>query len=188
MGIPATAPTGGYGREPLQRRSPVRGEHLAEWMSQHSNLTPAQQQQALEREPGFATLPQQTQQRYLNRLAQLNALNPVQRQRRLANIEAMERLSPEQRADVRGVLGQLGSLPPDQRMMVAHTFNALRALPPEQRGQALSSGRFGPPLNDAQRSVMSNLLRVEPMLPPAPRGLRNGGEQQPMPPMQQPIR
>ncbi len=54
-----------------------RGEHLADWMNQHRNLTPQQQQQALEHEPGFNQLPQQTQQRMRNRLAQLNAMPPA---------------------------------------------------------------------------------------------------------------
>ena len=40
-------------------------------MSQHRNLSPQQQQQALDREPGFRDLPQETQQRMHNRLAQL---------------------------------------------------------------------------------------------------------------------
>lgn len=142
------------------------GEHLAEWMNQHSSLTPQQQQQALEREPGFHQLPTQTQQRVRDRLAQLDAMPPERRQRIIARTEAMERLNPDQRAEVRGALGQLGSLPLEQRHQVAHTFRALRDLPAEQRVQAYNSGRFGPPLNDAQRTVLMNLLRVEPMLPP----------------------
>ena len=142
-----------------------RGEHLAEWMNQHSSLTPQQQQQALEREPGFRELPQPTQQRMRERLAQLDAMTPEQRQRLLARNEAMERLSPDQRAEVRGAMSQLGDLPQDQRHTVARTFRALRDLPPEQRIQAFSSGRYGQ-LNDNQRTVLFNLLRVEPMLPP----------------------
>ena len=174
-GLPATAPTGTpYARFPGTRepeqRSPAahgpRGEHLAQWMSQHSNLTPEQQQSALGHEPGFSTLPVETQQRMRDRLTQLNAMNPARRQRLLDRNEAMERLSPAQRGEVRGALAQLGSLPADQRMVVARTFRSLRDLPPEQRMAALNSGRFGQPLNDAQRAVMYNLLRVEPMLPP----------------------
>lgn len=170
--LPATRSTGGYrlqtgpGAAPIERRSPARGEHLAEWMNQHSNLTPEQQQQALQREPGFKSLPPQTQQRYLNRLAQLNAMNPQRRERVLQLNEWMEHLAPQQRADVRGAMGQLGSLPPDQRTVVARTFGALRGLPPQQRIPALNSGRFGPPMNDAQRAALYNLLRVEPLLPP----------------------
>lgn len=147
------------------RRGP-RGEHLAEWMNHHNNLTLQQQQQALEREPGFHDLPQSTQQRMRDRLAQLDAMNPQRRQRLLARNEALERLTPDQRADVRGALQQLGSLPPEQRRTVAHTFRQLRDLPPEQRISAYGSGRFGAPLNEEQRTVLFHLLRVEPMLPP----------------------
>ena len=169
---PAASPAPGYTgaqMSPNERRTPSplpRGEHLAQWMSLHSNLTPEQQQQALGNEPGFDKLPAETQQRYRDRLAQLDALNPEKRQRFLAHTEAMERLSPDQRAEVRAAMGQLGALPTEERRVVARTFRALRDLPPEQRLSALNSGRFGPPMDGAQRAVILNLLRVEPMLPP----------------------
>jgi hypothetical protein len=143
-----------------------RGEHLAEWMNQHRDLTPQQQQQALQREPGFSSLSAQTQQRMRERLAQLDAMSPDQRQRLLARNEALERLTPDQRAQFRGAMAQLGSLPEDQRKAVAHTFHALRDLPPEQRISAYATGRYGPPLNDTERAVLFNLLRVEPLMPP----------------------
>lgn len=168
---------------PIERRSPqprplgnqhssedhrgARGEHLAEWMNQHSNLTPQEQQQALQHEPGFGQLPRTTQQRMLDRLAQLDAMNPRQRQRVLARTESMEKLNPDQRAEVRGAMSQLGSLPVEDRRAVARTFRALRELPPEQRVQAYASGQYGPALSDTQRTVLFDLLRVEPMLPPA---------------------
>ncbi len=154
----------------------MRGEHLAEWMNQHSSLTPQQQQQALEHEPGFQELPRNTQQRMLDRLSQLDAMNPRQRQRVLARTEVMERLNPGQRAEVRSAMAQLGSLPVNDRRAVAQTFRALRELPAEQRIQAYASGRYGAPLNDTQRTVLFHLLQVEPMLPPpaAPSGVLPG--------------
>jgi hypothetical protein len=139
-----------------------KGEHLAEWMNQHSNLTPQQQQQALDREPGFNGLPAQTQQRMRDRLTQLNAMTPEQRQRVLKNNEHMETLTPDQRGQVRGAMEQLGALPQDQRRVVARSFRELRDLPPDQRIAAMS--RL--PLNDAQRATLGNLIRVEPLLPP----------------------
>jgi hypothetical protein len=139
-----------------------RGEHLAEWMNQHNNLSPAQQHQALEHEPGFRELPPQTQQRMHDRLSQLNSMNPQQRQKLLDRNEHMEQLSPDQRGQVRGAMQQLGSLPPDQRRTVARNFRELRDLPPDQRYGAMSRM----PLNDQQRSTLNNLMRVEPMLPP----------------------
>lgn len=158
---PQAGNTGHHGVPPLPR-----GEHLAQWMSQHSHLTPAQQQQALGQEPGFGNLPSETQQRYRDRLAQLDALNPQRREQFLARTEAMERLNPDQRAEVRGAMSQLGALPADQRRIVARTFRALRDLPADQRVNALNSGRYGPPLDNQQRTVIFGLLRVEPMLPP----------------------
>jgi len=143
-----------------------KNEHLAEWMNQHSNLTPAQQQQALENEPGFRELPAQTQQNMRNRLAQLNAMPPQQRERVLNRNEAMEHLTPEQRGQVRGAMEQLGALPPDQRRFVARSFRELRELPPGQRMAMMNSPRYAGQMNDAQRATLSNLMRVEPMLPP----------------------
>jgi hypothetical protein len=144
-----------------------KGEHLAEWMNQHSNLTPAQQQQALEREPGFHDLPNDVQQRYRDRLTQLNAMSPDQRQRLLARNEALEHMTPNQRSDFRGVMQQLGSLPEDQRRAVARTFRQLRELPPDQRAGALNADpRYRTQFNDAQRATINNLLRIEPLLPP----------------------
>ncbi|WP_182278002.1 DUF3106 domain-containing protein [Granulicella sp. 5B5] len=139
----------------------AKGEHLAEWMNAHRNLTPMQQQQALGNEPGFRDLPQQTQQRYRERLAQLNAMDPARRAEILKLNEHMEGLSLQQRGQVRGAMQQLGSLPPDQRHVVARSFNELRRLPPDQRAGAMS--RI--PLNDAQRSALNHLMTVEPMLP-----------------------
>jgi hypothetical protein len=143
-----------------------KGEHLAEWMNQHSNLTPDQQQRALENEPGFRELPQATQQRMHDRLSQLNAMTPAQRDHLLARNEAMEHLTPDQRSQVRGVMQQLGSLPPDQRRVVARSFRELRDLPPDQRIAAMNSDRYRSQLNDAQRNTLTNLIRIEPMLPP----------------------
>lgn len=161
---------GARGANQAQPKGLPRGEHLAEWMNQHRDLTPQQQQEALDREPGFRELPQGTQQRMRDRLAQLDAMGPEQRQRLLARNEALEQLSPDQRAEFRGAMSQLGNLPLEQRRPVAQTFRALRELPPEQRISAFATGRYGPPLSDSQRAVLFNLLRVEPLMPPPATG------------------
>ena len=141
------------------------GEHLPEWMAQHSGMTLEQQQRALEMEPGFRELPPQTQYQMHQRLAQLNAMPPEQRARILAHTEAMERLNPVQRGEVRGAMEQLGSLPMDQRRMVMRSFRELRMLPPEERMGVLNSPRYGW-LNYEQRTVLTNLIVVAPLLPP----------------------
>lgn len=150
-----------------QNQGPRRGqqEHLEQWMQQHNGMSLADQQKALDKEPGFRSLPPDVQQRYHNRLAQLNAMPPAQRERWLARTEAMERLNPAERQQVRGAMQQLGALPEDRRRLVARAFRDLREMPPEQRETILNSDRFRGQFSDKERSTLSNLLRVEPYLP-----------------------
>lgn len=158
-------------RGPTAPQRPVIGpenthEHLAEWMNRHSSLPVPEQQRALEHEPGFRDLTPQMQQRMRDRLTQLNRMTPVQRERVLARTEAMEHLAPEQREHVRGVMTELSSLPPDRRHAVAHAFRELRNLPPDQRYAALNSERIRSSFTPQERSTLSNLVTIEPLLPP----------------------
>jgi hypothetical protein len=161
----------GAGTGPQMRPRPkgamggANGEHLPQWMNQHSGMTLEQQQDALQREPGFRELPMATQQRMFNRLSQLHAMTPRERQRIMERNEAMERLSPYERSEVRGAMEQLGSLPPDQRAAVARSFRSIRTLPPPQRLAAMNSMEARS-LNYQQRTILTNLIRVAPMLPP----------------------
>lgn len=164
LGAPPGMRTGGALGQPHLMGPDGRGEHLAEWMNQHSGMTLQQQQQALDREPGFRELPPATQMRMHQRLAQLNAMSPVQRQRTLEHTEAMERLTPVQRSEVRGAMEQLGSLPLAERSQVMRGFRELRMLPPNQRMAAMMSPQYGW-LNPAQRTVLTNLIQVASMLP-----------------------
>jgi DNA-directed RNA polymerase subunit F len=148
-------------QRPPGMNHPGSGPHLKQWMQSHSNLTPEQQQQALEREPGFRSLPPETQQRLRNHLTQLNNMSPQQRQRLLDHNEAMARLSPPQRQQVREAVKQFASLPPDRRHEVARTFRQLRDMPEPQRQALLDSesyrGRFTP----QERDALSGLFSVE---------------------------
>jgi uncharacterized protein DUF3106 len=140
-------------------------EHLAQWMDRHSNLPLAEQQRALENEPGFRELPPPTQQRMRDRLTQLNNMSPEQRRRIIDRTEAMERLTLPQRQQVRGAMQQLGGLPEDRRRLVARAFRDLREMPQPQRQAILDSDRFRGQFSDQERSTLSNLLAVEPYLP-----------------------
>jgi len=137
--------------------------HLSQWMQQHQNLSPQQQQQALEREPGFNKLPPQEQARVRARLQQLNAMPPDQRQRVLDRVESMERLTPTQRQQVTSTMGQLHALPPDRQRAVAQAFRNLRQLPPDQREAAAQS--YARNFSPQERETLNNLLRAEPYLP-----------------------
>ena len=150
-------------------------QHLSEWLNQHRQLSPAEQQRALSREPGFRQLPAEVQQRMRNRLSQLDNMSPEKRQRILNRTEAMERLAPAQRQQIRSSMQQLSSLPPDQQPAVKQAFRRYRSLGPAQRQAALTSGALTNALSPEQRSTFNGLVAVEPLLPARP------GPQQPAP-------
>ena len=141
------------------------GAHLGQWMQQHGNLSPQQQQHALQHEPGFSQLPTQTQQRMMQRLNRLNSMPEPQRERVLSRSEAMERLTPQQRGDVRSAMGQLGALPQDRRRLVARSFRELRSMPPQDRNALLNSPEYRQQFSDEERGTLGNLLSVNPLLP-----------------------
>lgn len=140
-------------------------EHLPQWMARHSNLSPTEQQRALENEPGFRDLPLQTQQRMRERLNQLNNMTPEQRRRMLEHTEVMEHLTPQQRQQVRGAMQQYQGLPEDRRRLVARAFRDLREMPEPQRQEIVSSDRFRGQFSEQERNTLSGLLAVEPYLP-----------------------
>jgi hypothetical protein len=158
-GHPAVnAPRQGQGQKPKQ-------EHLGQWMERHSNLPPAEQQRALENEPGFRDLPPQTQQAMRDRLTQLNNMPPEQRRRMIEHTEVMEKLTPDQRQQFRTATEQYRSLPEDRRRLVARAFRDLREMPQAQRQAIMNQDRFRAQFSDQERSTLSSLLAVEPYLP-----------------------
>jgi hypothetical protein len=164
------APKPGVNAQPPPQGSKQIGpkpnqEHLAQWMERHSSLPLADQQRALESEPGFHDLPPQTQQRMRDRLTQLNSMSPEQRRRILEHTEQMEHLTPPQRQQVRGALEQYRGLPEDRRRLVARAFRDLREMPQPQRQAILNSDRFRSQFSDQERNTISDLLAVEPYLP-----------------------
>ena len=94
------------GRQSQKQQIGPKQEHLGQWMERHSNMPLADQQKALESEPGFRDLPPETQQRMRDSLTRLNNMTPEQRRRMLARTEALEHLTPQQRTQVRGALEQ----------------------------------------------------------------------------------
>ena len=140
-------------------------EHLPQWMARHQNLSPEQQQHALENEPGFRQLPPQTQQRMRDRLSQLNSMAPAQRSHVLERAEQMENLNPQQRQQVRGAMAQLGTLPPDRRRVVARAFRDMREMPPQQRQAFMGSEYLQRQLSPAERGTLRDLISIEPLLP-----------------------
>jgi Protein of unknown function (DUF3106) len=140
-------------------------EHLPQWMARHSNLPLAEQQRALENEPGFRDLPAQTQQRMRDRLTQLNNMTPEQRQRILERNEEMEHLTPQQRQQVHVAVEQYQGLPKDRQRLVGRAFRDLREMPPQQRQAILNSDHFRGEFSDQERNTLSGLLAFEPYVP-----------------------
>jgi hypothetical protein len=143
----------------------ARPGHLGEWMYNHRNLSPQQQEEELRREPGFNRLSPEMQQRVLNRLRTLDARPPAQQQRILQRNEMFESLPPERKADVRSSAQALTGMAPDRQRMVRQAFVDLRQIPPEQRGQILNSARFSNTFTPDERHVLGSLLSIEPYEP-----------------------
>jgi Protein of unknown function (DUF3106) len=150
--------------------------HLGTWLERHGNLSPEQQEKALQSEPGFSRLTPETQQKLLNRLQQINRMPANQRQRTVDRIEAMERLSPQMRQQVRASVQQFHALPVDRQRLVKKAFRDLREYPPEQRSAMMNSGQFQAQFTPQERSILGNILTVEPYQAVHGSGLDNGLE------------
>jgi hypothetical protein len=175
------APALSFARPAFQQMGRPRFEgnrqaHLGTWLQRHSNLTPEQQQRALQSEPGFNRLNPETQQKLVNRLHQLDRMPPNQRQRTLDRIEAMERLSPQMRQQVRASVQQFHALPEDRQRLVKKAFRDLREYPPEQRAAMMRSPQFAAQFTPQERGILSNILTVEPYEPIRGSELNNGLE------------
>jgi hypothetical protein len=155
------------GVQPNQGAPHSGQQHLPEWWANHRNLSPQQQDDALRREPGFRNLPEDQQQRLINRLHSLDAKTPEQQQRIMARNEAFERLSPERRQEVRGAAQALNQMSPDRQQVVRRAFQQLRRMPPGQRQQLLGSSVYGGQFSPQERTVLGNLLSIEPYEPRA---------------------
>ena len=166
---------------PMQPGAHARFEnnqpHLGAWLQRHGNLTPEQQQKAMQNEPGFSRLPPETQQKLLDRLRQINRMPPNMRQRTVDRIEAMESLSPQMRQQVRLSIVQFRTLPEDRQRLVKKALRDLKEYPPEQRAAMMNSGQFRAQFTPQERAIVGNILAVEPYQPahaPGQEGLQDG--------------
>jgi hypothetical protein len=148
--------------------------HLGEWLRRHGNLTPEQQEKALQREPGFSRLSPEQQQRLLGRLRQLNHMPPNQRERNVDRIEAIEHLSPEKRQQFNASMQEYRTLPEDRQRLMKKAFRDLREYPPEQRDAMMKSSQFQAQFTPQERNILGNILSVEPYQPVHGSGLENG--------------
>jgi hypothetical protein len=139
--------------------------HLADWLSQHRDLPPQQQEQLLRRDPYFNHLNPAEQRKVINQLYRVNEMNDQQRQRRMARAEAIERLSPQEKMQVNASAQRMQILPEPRRQMLIRAFRDLRAVPFEQRDAVLSSVYYRTTFSPDERLILHDLLKVEPYEP-----------------------
>ena len=148
--------------------------HLGTWLQRHGNLSPAEQEKALQKEPGFSRLNPETQQRLIERLRQLNRMPPNQRQRAVDHIEALEHMTPQMRQQVSASVQQFHALPEDRQRLMKKAFRDLRVYPPEQRQAMMNSNQFRAQFTPQERYILGNILAAEPYQPVHGSGLDNG--------------
>ena len=159
----------GNGMRPTdQFRQGVPPGHLADWLNQHRNLPPAQQQQLLLKDPTFLRLNPMEQHKVLNQLHQMESMNDQQLQRRLARAELIERLSPADKIEVNASAERMRDLPPERKQMLRRAFQDLRGVPMEDRDMVLSSAYYRKTYSPAERIILHDVLRVEPYEPVVP--------------------
>lgn len=133
---------------------------LEQWMQQHSNLSPADQQRALQNDSSFRALPPQAQIRTLNELRRLQGMNPQELNRR----RALLRMTPQQQLQFNATMQQYAALPPARQQLVGRAFAALRRVPAQDRAAAMS--RFPPVqrLSPYELQTLQSLLAWEPYM------------------------
>ena len=139
--------------------------HLQRWLENHKNLSPEEQQRALQNEPGFRELTPQAQRQALENLRILNNMPAQQRERMLDRNEMLERMTPQQREQYRGAVQQLRVAPQPRQRLMAKAILDLRMMPPGQREQVIDSPAFAAQFSEGERSTIRTVLTGEPYSP-----------------------
>lgn len=155
-------------RVPGNRETPVRPQprgHAGDWLRRYKDLPPAEQERALQNDPGFRHLSPQQQQRLRERLQHFSNLPPQQQLRVLNRMETWEHLTPEQKQQARQTFAQMRQLPPDRQRMVRTAVHDLAAMPPDQRERVIDSERFRGMFSNQERDIIRGATRL-PLSPP----------------------
>ncbi|HKV82505.1 MAG TPA: DUF3106 domain-containing protein [Candidatus Sulfotelmatobacter sp.] len=155
--------------------APRQQGHAGDWLRQHKDLPPEEQERALQNDPNFHRLSPQQQQHRLQQLREFSSLPPAQQLRILNRMETWEHLTPQQKQEARQVFSQMRQLPPDRRRLVHKAIDDLRGMPPDQREQIINSDRFKGMFSDHERDVMRDATRLP--LAPADSGDQPGTQE-----------
>ena len=138
------------------------GNRLGEWLQSKKDLSPEQQEKALESDPKFKKLPPDRQAALKERLRNFNSLPPEQRQRALQRLNYMAALSPDQRQQLRDANKTLEALPPDRKVMVHTALRHLRKMDPQQREETMQSEQFRSTFSDQEQGILKQLSAINP--------------------------
>jgi Protein of unknown function (DUF3106) len=145
---------GGYFKGP--------GPHRGEWLRNHQDQPPAEQERALRNDPGFRQLSPERQEQLINRLRNFNSRPPEQRQRILDRMETFEHLPQPERQQVRNLYGQMRDLPDDRRMAVRQAARQLSGMSPADRERMLNSPQFRRRFSPQEQDLVRGLAQLEP--------------------------
>ena len=137
-------------------------KRLGDWLQTNKDLSPEQQEKALESDPKFKKLPPDRQAALKDRLRKFNALSPEQRQRALQRMNYMAGLSPDQRQQLRDANKTLEALPPDRKVMVHTALRHLRKMDPQQREETMQSEQFRSTFSDQEQGILKELSAINP--------------------------
>ncbi|HYM75921.1 MAG TPA: DUF3106 domain-containing protein [Candidatus Dormibacteraeota bacterium] len=152
---PAPAPQQHVSRPPAAAQG-----HAGDWLRRYKDLSPDEQERALQNDPAFRRLPPERQQQLRQRLQHFSNLPPQQQLQVLNRMETWEHLTPEQKQQARQIFGQMQQLPPDRRRLVHKAIDDLRGMPADQREQIINSDRFKGMFSDHEREMMRGATRL----------------------------
>jgi hypothetical protein len=142
------------------RRNQRPRARMGDWLRNHQNLPPEQQEKLLENDPNFKKLPPDRQAALKERLRKFNSLPPEQRERALARMQFMASLTPEQRKEIREANQKLEALPPERRVKVHAFLRNLRTMDPKQRQQLLQSEGFRSTFSEQEQELVKQLASI----------------------------
>jgi Protein of unknown function (DUF3106) len=159
---PQKSPANSPKNDKTDKNAKHPGSRLGDWLQSNKDLSPDQQEKALERDPKFKKLPPDRQAALKERLRKFNALSPEQRQRALQRMNYMAALSPDQRQQLRDANKTLETLPPDRKVMVHTALRHLRKMDPQQRAETMQSEQFRTTFSDQEQGILKQLSGINP--------------------------
>jgi len=162
--MPFHPPAQGNSQKPSKNsgNNPKPAHKMGDWLNEHKDLPPDQQEKLLENDPNFKKLSPERQAELRERLRKFNNLSPEQQQRVRQRMQFMASLTSDQRQQVRDANQQLQGLPQDRQVMVHKALRHLRQMDPQQREQEMNSERFKGIFSDKERGILGKLAAINP--------------------------